>query len=781
MRGFPIFLFMFLGLSFFCGSVAEAQFNQDPDDLGEADTLDLVVTVAPDFTTNQLQVQLDLYVFNDTNTFSSVSAGFQWDNPNLQMDSAVASQVSIDALDIGPFFYEDNDINITNANQRFLFGGARIFKPGFTPNPTRQLWGSYYFTLSDWQVCDSIPIDTLTFNAGSVLLFVSTNGNYSPYWTGRFVIRDTACTQANLIVDPDSLGFEGVQGGSSPAPQLFTVLSDGLPLNFDLVENIPWIVVSPVTGITTQQITVLPNIVGLSAGTYVDSIRVQSGQATNSPLYVKVTFVVEEPPPVINVMPSQFFFNAIAGGSNPADKILTIKNTGGQTLNWTVSNSETWLSLSPGAGVDSGDVTVSVDITGLAFGDYHDTIVVSDPNATNDPVKVPVMLTVASDLPVIAVDSTFNYVVVPTGVSSIPPETLLVKNDGAGTMNFTLQESSSRILTLTPSSGTAPQEVEVEFKVTSGSAGDVFSDTVWVFSNEAINSPYPVVFEFHFVENPAYIQLSTDTVRLNLYECEMGTTGSLPIGLFTVSNVGGDNPMNLTFVWESDLFEVTNFSSVAPALVQVRSKFLDLPLGVYLDTITIVAQNAINNPRRLIVKYNVIPATQVPEIVVSLPLVTIPAQENSGPVPPNSFAINNKYGGCMDWYIEEDVPWLTPSDSFGTNPGDINLNADASGYLFGEYPDSFFVFSDTASNSPVKVDLLFRVWRFHGDLNYDAFINVLDVTYFVAYLFQMGPGPQPTFFVGDLNCNHKVNVEDLTYLIDYLFRHGPIPCGNPYK
>jgi len=35
--------------------------------------------------------------------------------------------------------------------------------------------------------------------------------------------------------------------------------------------------------------------------------------------------------------------------------------------------------------------------------------------------------------------------------------------------------------------------------------------------------------------------------------------------------------------------------------------------------------------------------------------------------------------------------------------------------------------------------------------------------------------------VGDLNCNHAVNVVDLTYFVEYLFFDGPIPCGNPYK
>ncbi len=774
-------------LTLLCGILAlalpvQAQFTQDPDDLGAADTIEIVFSVTPDYTTNQLQVQADLWVFDDANSIIGVSSGFAWENSNLQMDSAVASPMTDAGFDIGPFFYEDDDINLTNTNQRFIFGAAVIFGAGVTANPTRQLWASYYFTLSDWQVCDSIVLDTLLFSPSSLLKFVTTgNAEYVPYWTGRIVIRDTACSMANLIVNPDSLHFDAIENGSTPPPQTFTVASDGIALNFNLVENIPWIIVSPITGTTTQQITVLPNTIGLAAGTYIDSIMVESGQANNSPLWVKVTMTVEEPPPVIGVTPTEFFFNAIAGGANPGDKILTIYNNGGQTLNWTATNSESWLSLSPTSGVDSVDVTVSVDITGLPFGNYTDYIVISDPNATNSPESVMVSLSIGSDLPIIEVDSAFNFVVVPTGVSEVDPRTILVKNGGAGTMNFWLEENSPRLFTMNPDSGVAPQDVEVTFKLTGGSAGDDYFDTLWVYSNEAINSPFPVVFQFHLVDNPAQINLTTDTLRFTLYECEMGAGVDPPTALFQVLNVGGDDPMTFDLVYESDLFELTAISNEAPGLVIARSAYLNLPVGVYFDTIEIVAQKAINNPETLIVKYEVIPGTETPEIHLSRYSFVIPAQENSGPVPPSALEIHNKFGGCMDWAIVEDVPWMTPSDSSGTNPKGVSINADATGYLFGEYPDSFFVTSTVASNSPVKVDLLFRVWRFHGDMNYDGVIDVSDLTYFVDYLFQSGPGPEPEYFVGDLNCDHTVNIEDLTYFVHYFFESGPIPCGNPFK
>jgi hypothetical protein len=61
-----------------------------------------------------------------------------------------------------------------------------------------------------------------------------------------------------------------------------------------------------------------------------------------------------------------------------------------------------------------------------------------------------------------------------------------------------------------------------------------------------------------------------------------------------------------------------------------------------------------------------------------------------------------------------------------------------------------------------------------GDVNSDGNVNVVDVTYLVAYLFQ-GGSPPPVMEAADVNGDDRVNITDLTYLVDYLFRGGPGP------
>jgi hypothetical protein len=69
-----------------------------------------------------------------------------------------------------------------------------------------------------------------------------------------------------------------------------------------------------------------------------------------------------------------------------------------------------------------------------------------------------------------------------------------------------------------------------------------------------------------------------------------------------------------------------------------------------------------------------------------------------------------------------------------------------------------------------------------GDLNGDGSINILDITYLIAYLYQGGP-PPVIIHVADVNGNYRVDILDITCLISYLYMSGsdlncpPVP--NP--
>ncbi|MGH8015331.1 MAG: hypothetical protein ACREBV_03985, partial [Candidatus Zixiibacteriota bacterium] len=202
----------------------------------------------------------------------------------------------------------------------------------------------------------------------------------------------------------------------------------------------------------------------------------------------------------------------------------------------------------------------------------------------------------------------------------------------------------------------------------------------------------------------------------------------------------------------------------------------------YKDTIYVRAFKAENNPYILEVTYNVIPGNQTPEIHVMDSTFTMTAQEDNGPILPNYFRIQNRFGGCLEWHIDDQIPWATILDTVGNVPDTLGIFASAFGMTFGQYPDSFYITSPVAANSPKKMKLLFKVWRLHGDNNYDNKLNILDLVHAVDYFFRSSNvRPQPELLVGDCNCDELYNILDLTYLVDYFFRFGPPPCGNPVK
>jgi aqualysin 1 len=85
-------------------------------------------------------------------------------------------------------------------------------------------------------------------------------------------------------------------------------------------------------------------------------------------------------------------------GTAAASRDVQLSNLGNETLNWTASVGEAWLSVAPSSGslpaFSSTGLTILVDTDGLAEGTYHGALVVEDPNALNSPRSVTVVLNV---------------------------------------------------------------------------------------------------------------------------------------------------------------------------------------------------------------------------------------------------------------------------------------------------------------------------------------------------------------------------------------------------
>jgi len=207
-----------------------------------------------------------------------------------------------------------------------------------------------------------------------------------------------------IAYSPSSLSFTATQGGSNPSSQTLGIRNSGSgTLNWSLSDNGTWLTLTPIGGTSTGEaddVMVSVNISGMSAGNHSATITISAAGATNTPQTVPVNLTMNPPipSPTIAYSPSSLNFTANTRFPNPPSKILRIRNSGSGALEWSVSDSGTWLELTPMSGIaieeEEDEVKVLVDISGMSVGDYNATITISAKGATNTPQTVPVNLNI---------------------------------------------------------------------------------------------------------------------------------------------------------------------------------------------------------------------------------------------------------------------------------------------------------------------------------------------------------------------------------------------------
>ncbi len=229
---------------------------------------------------------------------------------------------------------------------------------------------------------------------------ISSNECYNSPQTIEVSLQVTDELPPQISVSPGHLSFTAELGGANPVTQEIEVQNTGgMVLNYEITADVPWIVVNPSSGSSagvTKTHIVLIDSQDLQVGTYSGRLTIRDDDASNSPERVNVTVTVtDQPPPTIEVDPSNLQFIAQTGGANPSSQKFYIRNIGEGTLNYDVTWDADWFTVSPTSGSMQGarrTHTVFVDSQGLNRGNYSGTIMVSDPAATNDPETVRINL-----------------------------------------------------------------------------------------------------------------------------------------------------------------------------------------------------------------------------------------------------------------------------------------------------------------------------------------------------------------------------------------------------
>jgi len=199
--------------------------------------------------------------------------------------------------------------------------------------------------------------------------------------------------------------------------------------------------------------------------------------------------------PEISFSPSNLSFSAVKDGANPANQTLEIWNTGGETLNWSLTDDADWLSEMPMSGSSTGpsdntSVAVSVNITGMPAGNYTANITITAPGASNTSEVVPVSLHISLAPKISFSPPSLSFSAIQGGANP-GNQTLEIWNLGGGLLNWTVSDDADYEghdwLSENPTSGssTGPSDntsVNVAVNIAGMFAGDYLA-------NITINAP----------------------------------------------------------------------------------------------------------------------------------------------------------------------------------------------------------------------------------------------------------------------------------------------------
>lgn len=184
--------------------------------------------------------------------------------------------------------------------------------------------------------------------------------------------------------------------------------------------------------------------------------RIALGEALKPETPVTVT---------IGTFPEQLKFIAQANGLAPAPQLLEITNLGTGEFVWTASTQTDFLKLSATGGVGRALIQVSLDIAGLAPGNYESAITITAENA--NPLTVPVQTVITESKPV------GELVTLLFSKLEFVNPSAWARSEREGCFVYTNTDSQAQLVRVTLSDGSTVIEYEVPTKNTVTACGNV--------------------------------------------------------------------------------------------------------------------------------------------------------------------------------------------------------------------------------------------------------------------------------------------------------------------
>ncbi|MDZ4723879.1 MAG: YCF48-related protein [candidate division Zixibacteria bacterium] len=195
------------------------------------------------------------------------------------------------------------------------------------------------------------------------------------------------------------------------------------------------------------------------------------------------------------------------------------------------------------------------------------------------------------------------------------------------------------------------------------------------------------------------MKVSTNQI---LFSSQLGGSNP-PTDSVVITNSGGGE-FTFSATKNADWMEIYIINSKAPGAVKIEVYLTGLSLGEYIDTVTVTANDALNSPQKVEVRFT------VGDAIVANPLL-IRFDGLAGAVNPGNqmLEISSLSSYPIPATISENLSWLSLTNTSGTTPFSTELTADISGLPSGILTGDIVISSSDAANSPYPVRCTFAI------------------------------------------------------------------------
>ncbi len=489
-----------------------------------------------------------------------------------------------------------------------------------------------------------------------------------------------------FVDENDTLEF--VVNAFDPDGDIVSIIGENLPENAS-VEDF---------GNGDALFTFMPDTT--QAGTYEIIFKASDGFLYDSVMVI--VEVVDVAAPAQLVVSNELREYTLVQGDNLINDSIYVMEQSDRAIPFTLTGGAAWIETFDVTYTTTGWGYFSINGSGLAVGDYEDTLWIMSDSAGNSPVEVPILLHVTTpEEPVLAADPMmFEYTDVTPG--DIIEDSVIIFEVEGGNIDFWTYNKSGWLLldTLAVSPLITPDTVPFMINTAGLDPGGFYADTIWVWSS-ATDDSLMIYVSVDLNFGPAVIETVPSMFNFTVFE-DGTASDSLIISEFY------DRAIDFNLTYDTSWIQLTRLNDppldVTPGIYNVMVDAAGLVPGTYHDSIWITPTTEGEQFEDVAVPVTMTVEEIIPEFDVSPTFVVDTLFEGDSLIGRMIFVdevhdMNVGFGVTTimgtEWLSIQDMsPYVTPAT--------VIFDLDATALTAGTYIDTILIYDNT------------------GDLNYDS-------------------------------------------------------------